>query len=261
MMGFEITPNNFNDDYDWAVYDLTDARCEDIYSQVEQLQVSCNYSATKGMTGPNGGSSANCLGVGGSPFCSMIPVQEGEIYVINISSLSSSQSGYSLDFTMSTAQIYDDVPPEIVEIYDDVVECNTNTLTFRWSENMLCDRVKPVHFDVTGPGGPYVVTDVVGVACALGGTREKEFTLYVDPPFANNGNYELEIYSVLSGIVDACNNPAEAAVHPFTLDLGAPELDESGLAITGATCGMDNGSITGLSASGQTSLIYIWKNS
>jgi len=261
MMGFEITPNNFNDDYDWAVYDLTDARCEDIYSQVEQLQVSCNYSATKGMTGPNGGSSANCLGVGGSPFCAMIPVQEGEIYVINISSLSSSQSGYSLDFTISTAQIYDDVPPEIVEIYDDVVECNTNTLTFRWSENMLCDSVTPMHFDVTGPGGPYVVTDVVGVACALGGTRGKEFTLYVDPPFANNGNYELEIYSVLSGIVDACNNPAEAAVHPFTLDLGAPELDESGLAITGATCGMDNGSITGLSASGQTSLIYIWKNS
>ncbi|MEE4255860.1 MAG: hypothetical protein V2I47_02380 [Bacteroidales bacterium] len=261
LMGFEITPNNLNDDYDWAVYDLTDARCEDIFSQVSQLQVSCNYSGTSGMTGPNGGSGVSCVGAAGSPFCAMIPVQEGEIYVINISNFSSSQSGYSLDFTMSTAQIYDDVPPEVDEIYDDeVVGCSTNEITFRWDENVLCDRVTPPHFDITGPGGPYTITDIVGVACALGGTWEKEYTIFVDPPFASNGEYELHIYALLFGIVDACNNPAEAAVHPFTLDLGAPELDDNSIEITSATCGMENGSITGITANGQTSLQYVWKN-
>jgi len=262
FMGFEVTPYNMSNDYDWAVYNLTNARCEDIYSQVSQLQASCNYSGTPGMTGPNGNSGSSCIGASGSPYCAMIPVLEGEIYVINISNFSSSQSGYTLDFSMSTAQIYDDVAPVVDEIYDDeVLGCNSNSITFKWSENVLCSRVTPPHFDITGPGGPYSITDVVGVACELGGTWEKQYTIFVDPPFASNGSYTLHIYSLLFGIVDACNNPAEADEIPFTLNLGAPIINAISLEITAATCGMDNGSITGLTASGQTSLIYVWKNS
>jgi len=140
-MGFTVTPNNGSDDYDWAVYDLTDARCEDIFSQVAQLQVSCNWSGTSGSTGPNGNSSASCQGASGSPFCALIPVQAGEIYVINISNYSSTQYGYTLDFGVSTAQIYDDVPPVIDEIYDeDVSGCSTNELGILFSENVKCVR-------------------------------------------------------------------------------------------------------------------------
>ncbi len=262
LMGFVISPNNVTDDYDWAVYNLTFARCEDIFTQVTQLQASCNWSGTKGATGPNGNSGMVCQGAGGTPFNAMIPVQEGENYVINISNYSSTQYGYALDFSMSTAQIYDDVPPVIDEIYDeDVHGCNTNTMTFLWSENVLCERVEPSYFDVTGPGGPYTVTDVQGIACELGGTWEKEFVLTVDPPFASNGEYVLHVLTLFPGIVDACNNPAESDQIPFFLDLGAPDLDTSAMNISPATCGMDNGSITGLSASGQTSITYNWKNS
>jgi len=249
LMGFEIMPNNANDDYDWAVYNLTDARCEDIFAHVTQLQASCNWSGTKGLTGPNGNSSAHCQGASGSPFCAMIPVVEGENYVINISNYSSSQSGYALDFSMSTAQIYDDVSPKIEEILDeDVHGCSTNSITFLWDENVLCERVEPSYFGVSGPGGPYTVTDVQGIACGLGGTWEKEFVLTVDPPFASNGDYILHVYTLFPGIVDACNNPAESTETPFTLDLGAPDLDVSSLLVSPSTCGMENGAITGLSA-------------
>ncbi len=263
LMGFEITPNNLSNDYDWAVYNLTFARCEDIFTQVAQLQASCNWSAATGVTGPNGNSGYICQGSGGSPFNAMIPVQEGENYVINISNWSpTNQSGYSLDFSMSTAQIYDDVAPVIDEIFDeDVHGCNTNTMTFLWSENVLCERVEPSYFDVTGPGGPYTVTDVQGIACALGGTWEKEFVLTVDPPFASNGEYTLHVLTLFPGIIDACNNPVESAQIPFYLDLGAPDLDTTAMNVNAATCGMENGSITGLTASGQTSVFYFWKNS
>jgi hypothetical protein len=263
LMGFEITPNISSNDYDWVVYNMTDARCEDIYAQANQLQVSCNWSATSGVTGPNGNGTTNCQNSTGSPFCAMIPVQAGESYVINISNWSpTNQSGYSLDFSMSTAQIYDDVAPEISEIFDDDVQgCNTNTIAIQWSENVLCERVEPSYFEITGPGGPYVVTDVEGIACELGGTWEKDYILFVDPPFASNGDYLLHVYTLFPGIVDACDNPAESDSIPFTLDLGAPGLDTSSMVIGAATCGMENGSITGLSASGQTSLSYIWKNS
>ena len=261
-MGFLLTPNNNSDDYDWVVYDLTNNRCEDIYSMAGQLQVSCNWSGTSGATGPNGGSTVSCQGASGTPFNAMIPVQEGEIYVINISNYSSTQYGYSLDFGISTAQIYDDVPPVIEEIYDDEVSgCNTNEITFLFSENVRCDRVAPSAFDITGPGGPYVVTDIYGVSCDVGGEWEKEFTLFVDPPFASNGDYNLHVSSSFPGIVDACNNALQAHDVPFTLDLGAPDLNALGLVIDPATCGMDNGSITGLQATGQTNLTYVWRNS
>ncbi|MCK4568909.1 MAG: T9SS type A sorting domain-containing protein [Bacteroidales bacterium] len=262
LMAFEIMPNQSTDDYDWVVYDLTNARCEDIYANVNQLQVSCNWSGTKGLTGPNGQSAHKCQNASGSPFNAKIPVTDGQIFVINISNYSSTQYGYALDFSKSTAIVYDDVSPEIAEIYNEEVQgCSTNTLRFLWDENVRCDRVLPVAFGISGPGDPYTVTDVQGIACELGGTWEKEYTLYIDPPFASNGDYTLHIYSTFPSIVDACNNPVYAAEIPFTLDLGAPTLNTSDLEINPETCGMNNGSITGLSASGQTALTYVWKNS
>ncbi len=119
----------------------------------------------------------------------------------------------------------------------------------------------PNMFTIEGPGGPYAVTDVYGPACAVGGEWEKEFTLTVDHPFQSNGTYTLYMSVGFPGVQDACGNVALADTLVFDLDLGAPLLDESGLTIGDATCGMDNGSITGLSASGQSELTYVWKNS
>lgn len=262
LMGFVISPNQNSDDYDWVVYDITDARCEDIYSMAAQLQVSCNWSGTSGSTGPNGNSNNSCQGASGTPFNAMIPVQDGQNFVINISNYSSTQYGYALDFSMSTAQIFDNEAPTIEEIFsDDVTGCSTNELRFRFDEKVLCDRVAPSAFGISGPGGPYTVTDVYGVTCDVGGSWEDEFTLIIDPPFASNGDYMFHMTTAFPGIVDACNNAALGADIPFTLDLGAPTLNALGLEITAATCGMNNGSITGLSATGQTSLLYVWKNS
>lgn len=262
MMGFVITPNQQSDDYDWAVYDLTFARCEDIYSQAAQLQVSCNWSGTSGSTGPNGNSASNCQPASGTPFNALIPVEEGQNFVINISNYSSTQYGYTLDFSMSTASIFDTIAPEIDDIYAQSVSgCNTNSLDFTFTEKVRCDRVTPSSFGISGPGGPYTVTDIYGLSCDVGGEWEKDFTLYTDPPFASNGNYTFHVYSTFPGIVDACNNPAQDADIPFTLDLGAPTINSLAMEITAATCGMDNGAITGITATGQSLLTYVWKNS
>jgi hypothetical protein len=262
LMGFVITPNQGSDDYDWVVYNLTDSRCEDIFAHAAQLQVSCNWSGTPGATGPNGGSNLQCQPASGSPYNAMIPVQDGQNFVINISNYSSTQYGYSLDFSMSTALIFDNVPPVIEEVFSDEVSgCNSNELNFTFSEKVRCDRVTPSSFDISGPGGPYTVTDVYGVSCDVGGEWEKDFTIFVDPPFASDGNYIFYLYSSFPGIVDACNNIAMDAQIPFTLDLGAPTLNSSGVEITPATCGMNNGAITGLSATGTGVLSYVWKNS
>ena len=39
--GFLITPNDLDDDYDWALYNITNASCGDIISD-QSMMVSCN---------------------------------------------------------------------------------------------------------------------------------------------------------------------------------------------------------------------------
>lgn len=103
--GFRLSPNNPSDDYDWVVYDLSNNSCGDIFTMVDSLQVSCNWSGTANSTGPTGHSTITCGSAGSGPYCNLIPVHAGENYVINISNYSSTQYGYTLDLSMTTAAI------------------------------------------------------------------------------------------------------------------------------------------------------------
>jgi len=223
-LGFKITPNNLNDDYDWAVYSLNQFDCEDIFTKTGQMQVSCNYSGIKGVTGAMllGGNS--CEGAGGPNKCGFIPVVEGETYVLNISNFSSTQSGYTLDFGLSTANIYDDVAPEIDEIYSEDIQCGSTELEFDFTERVLCNSVQPSDFTLTGPGGPYTVTDVYGYTCQQGGEAEEHFTLVFDPPIYESGNYSLNVVA-FSFIKDDCGNTSPVKSYPFTIDLNSPVAD------------------------------------
>lgn len=92
--GFTLTPSVSSDDYDWAVYDITNNTCSDIYNNAA-LELSCNFSGVSGNTGPNNGS--------GAPFEATIPVTQGQHLVIVLTNWSSSPNGYTVDFGVSTA--------------------------------------------------------------------------------------------------------------------------------------------------------------
>ena len=223
-LGFTITPNNNSDDYDWAVYKLDQYDCEDLYQHINEMQVSCNWSGTSGVTGPDGGSNSNCGGAGSSPHNALIPVFEGETYVINISNYSSTQYGYTLDFSMSTAEIYDDVAPELDYIYTDNFLCGTNTLTFDFSEKVLCSSVQASDFSFTGPSGDFTVTDVFGEACSIGGTMEQQFVITFTPAIYESGEYFL-IINPNSYIQDMCGNTASTGDFSVVVDLNSPTAD------------------------------------
>ncbi len=244
-LGFVITPVNMNDDYDWAVYSLNQYKCQDIYSHVPQMQESCNWSGTKGLTGPNGNSTMHCQGASGSPYNAKIAVLHGETYVINISNYSSTQSGYTLDFSSSTAQIYDDVAPELDEVYTDDIICGTTEITFDFTEKVKCSTITPGKFKLTGPGGPYEVTDVYGDDCEVGGTMEVTYHLSFTPAIYEDGEYALEI-KPLAFIQDACGNNAPAQSFPFDVELDSPIAsagDDIDIAYSGSAT--LNGSATG----------------
>ncbi|MCF6298080.1 MAG: hypothetical protein L3J08_08900, partial [Flavobacteriaceae bacterium] len=207
---FEITPQVQTDDYDWAVFNLTDYSCDDIWSHPAWTLSSCNAAGGAGYQGATGVSSLN----GGSINCNNggftnkwnadLEVYEGETYVLIVSDWTQTPGGYTLDFSASTAIIFDDQRPSIEYIGSDLItECGTNELFIKFNENVKCSSIQPTDFALAGPGGPYVIDSIFGSTCDLGGNNEREFYLYFTPAIYQGCDYTLEIKQ-FSFISDAC---------------------------------------------------------
>ena len=176
-LNFTITPNTLTDDYDWAVYNLTNATCSDIYNNAA-LNVSCNFSSTSGTTGPTGGSALNSQGAGGTPYNAQLSVVAGQTYVINVSNFSQSANGYSIDFGASTASIFDNIPPQLQSV-NAASTCGGSQLSLNFSENILCSTIQNNDFTITGPGGPFTVNSWSSLTCTSGATYANNVVLTV----------------------------------------------------------------------------------
>lgn len=250
-LSFLITPNTITNDYDWAVYNLTNANCSQIATN-SALQVSCNFSSTSGSTGPNGGSTSNSQGAGGTRYNAVIPVTTGQTYVINVSNYSSSQAGYTLDFSASTAVIFDNVPPQFSQITS-TPACGSTSLNIKFSEQILCSSVQACDFTITGPGGPYTVTSVSGAACTAGGTQEQNFTLNFSPALSGSGSYSVNLVAGCGYVQDLCGNLAPAASLPFSISSVTLTTSKNNPSCFGSA----NGSAT-VTASGGSGYTYSW---
>jgi gliding motility-associated-like protein len=246
-LNFLITPNNAADDYDWAVYNLTNNNCSDIYT-MPGLEVSCNFSATPGTTGPNGGSAQTSQSAIGTPYNAVIPVAVGQTYVINVSNFSSSQNGYTINFSASTAVIFDQIPPQILTVNNP--GCGGNTLTVTFSENILCNTVQSADFSFTGPGGPYVVTSVTSVACAQGAQYDNTFTFTISPNITSAGTY---FANLVGPVTDLCGN---VAIFPAQLPFTVGSFTYTNT-IVPATCAGNNGTAS-IAVVGTGPFTYVW---
>ncbi len=225
LLRFVITPVNPNDDYDWAVFNLNDMECSDIYNNAIFMQESCNaaggagYHGSTGISSPNGGTS-NCNGGGPTnKWNADLSVEAGDTYVLCVSNwTASSSAGYTLDFGASTASIFDNVPATISFVENEIGCAGATSLYFGFSENIRCLSVSPNDFKLFGPDGTeHLVTSVNGAGCQAGGEQEKFFTITFDPPMYENGTYELRL---VGNVVDLCSN--SSVVHGKTFDV---ELD------------------------------------
>lgn len=262
-----IDPEVDSDDYDWVLYDLSLLRCGDIYGHPLEMQVSCNAAGGSGYQGNTGINSSN----GGSGDCNNcgttnkwnadLWVDAGKTYVLSMNNWAGAgaQGGYTLDFSASSAIIYDDIRPELEDVLEEEVHCGVDYIVCEFSENVECSSVNPGDFNLDGPGGPYDIIDVHGEACDLGGDMEKRYTLYLDKPIDKDGDYSLTLSSSCF-VYDACGNFAIGNTIVFAVELGAPVVSSSSLNITPATCGLANGSITGLLVTGTPPLQYTWIN-
>lgn len=212
---FSIRPNNNFDDYDWIVFDLTNRRCEDIYYHTNEYMLSSNnFGDEFGViveTGANSlksnGSAGNCNGPGtelGPPFNDDIPVTKGGTYVLYLSNWSQSQSGFVIDFSASTAKLFDNVQPELTQI-NASVKCNDKKIEVQFSEQILCAGVNTDFFKITSPSGKIIPVSFVQSSCTQSSSADKSnyFILHLFDPISEPGQYTIE---VIGDSKDACNN-------------------------------------------------------
>jgi hypothetical protein len=223
MLSFVITPVSSSDDYDWAVYNITTMECSQIYNSAALMQSSCNAAGGPGFQGATGISSAN----GGTRNCnnggntakwnSDLPVNAGDTYVLCVSNWTQTQSGYLLDFSASTADIFDDVSPTITSVDTQIGCAGATELSFVFSENIRCLSISPADFKLTGPDGTeHTVSTVNGAGCEAGGEQEKFFTIGFYPPMYLDGQYELKL---VGSVTDLCANNSVPHSKFFTVAL------------------------------------------
>jgi PKD repeat protein len=159
-LGFLITPNDLNDDYDWELFDITGHDPNDIYTNTS-LFVACNWSGNVGLTGASsaGTSLKNCAGPSYPTFSAKPSLKLGHNYLLLISHFTRytpSQNGYKLSFGGGTASITDTLIPHIVSAS---ASCDATMITVRLNKKMKCSSL-----DANGSDfiiSPYV-SDIIG---------------------------------------------------------------------------------------------------
>jgi hypothetical protein len=226
FLGFIITPNNLNDDYDWALFDLTNGNCSNLNANT---LVSCNAAGGSGCHGRTGCSASGVSnwvpgGCGGSgPINALVPMQAGNTYVLMVSNWTGSNSGYTLDFSESTGLgVFDETPPLVEAVTNLPQSCGDQTIQVAFNEYIQCTSLANSAFQLTGPGGPYALT-ASATTCSSGGEQTSSISLRINPPIQELGDYTLTIAPVApTDLLDLCDNQAEDYVFNFSVGIPLP---------------------------------------
>lgn len=196
LISFSIIPIIITNDYDWAVYNLTNVSCTDIYTDYS-LEVSCNFSGISGITGANG--------LGGNPNNPPIPVIPGETYALYVSNWSGSANGFTLDFTATDLGILDSAM-----FNGDTVQVDTvtnlpglNGLIVVLNLPILCSQIDSGDFRVFDTNGiPIPIQSAVGLNCNGSYADSIEIIL---PPTITPAQLMTLSASIYSGSVYLCS--------------------------------------------------------
>ena len=135
QLAFNLTPSNLANDYDFAVWDITANGCQDIYNGAPPI--ACNFSGAAGVTGLT-----SITPLPGSQWSPTITVTAGQTLALNVSNFSeTSQSGYTIDFSTSTASVYDTTGPKFLSVY---VPCayTSDSIDLKMNEPVKCSSVQ-----------------------------------------------------------------------------------------------------------------------
>ncbi len=228
-LGFVITPNADNEDYDWQLYDITGRDPNEIFTN-NSLVVTGNWSGSYGSTGASS-SGVNFIQCASIPnqnkprFAAMPNLIAGHEYLLMVSHFTNTQSGYSLAFGGGTAVITD---PALPHLQNAKADCDGRVITLKLNKKVRCNSL-------TATGSEFsispAVTTVVGATtttCSPGfDFTEVKITLASPLP---GGNYQLVINNGSDGntLKDFCDNTIPVGEQvPFQYVLPQPIFADS----------------------------------
>ena len=220
-LGFTITPNTLDEDYDWQLFDVTSHNPDDVFTD-STLLVACDWSGDFGITGaaapPLGNSLVECQGPGVPLFSSMPTLIAGHNYLLLISHFSDSQSGYSLSFDGGTAVITDPIPPHLQNA---TAGCDGTTAMVVLNKKMKCSSLSADGSEFVISPPLTAVIAAVGNGCGNGFDLDTVLLTLGGPLPA--GNYTIAIRNGNDGntLLDNCDADIPAGenlpmvVYPF----------------------------------------------
>lgn len=255
---FQLNPLNPNDDYDFALFNLTNDSCSGIAAGLNQ-PVSCNYSAAAGATGLSTGGSGNDNGSSGSNQNAPVSVQQGETYALLVSNFTASQNGYSLDFS-GTASIADNVAPmpDSVSLMN---RCNPLQVLLLFDEPFQCPSVSGDNSEITVTGPEGVNINNLTPAGCTGGNTDRLRIRFTDR-IMTTGTYTVTIGNGSDGdsFTDNCGNATPAGTTiTFVVNNIGPEVSITN--VVNASCGQTNGEAEAIPTSGTPPYSFNWNSS
>lgn len=238
-IAFNITPNVIGQDYDFALYNITGTNCSAISSGA-LTPVRCNFSATGGVTGLSSSGTNASEPASGPNQSTVLATTVGQTYVLIISNYSSSNNGYTLDFTPGTASIFDVTPPTLTSVS---APCGSNVLTLNTSEQITCASIASNGSDmsISGTGGPYTITGANGVNCGSA-TAQIQFT--ITPALTGGGPWILNAHPGSDGnsFIDNCGNAMPTTTVSFNVSPATPVITGPATVCKGSTFALSSSS-------------------
>lgn len=168
---FKIKPVNPNNDYNFAVLNVTGKDCG---SLSPQDVVRCNYNlntASLSVNGTTGLSDTSrtpfiLANVVGYSFCQAIFAKQGDVFLIMVnndaSNSSNAKQGFTIDFDGSTATFFNSVRPQL-SVVDE--QCNdTKSVIVRTNTPILCSSIAADGSDFA-TNAPASIVGASGVNC------------------------------------------------------------------------------------------------
>ena len=220
-LGFLITPNNLQEDYDWEVYDITNRDPNDVYTD-GGLVITNNWSGEYGVTGASAAGTQTfvCGGSGKPLFSKMAQLIVGHNYLLLISHFTQTQSGYKLSFGGGTAVITDPTDPHLKTVE---ASCGGDVLRLKISKKIRCSSIEGSGSEFYITPAVATVTNSTGINCSTqfdADSLNLQLSAFLAP-----GSYTLHIKkgSDNNTLLDYCDHPiAETETLDFTVLPKAP---------------------------------------
>lgn len=247
-LSFILDPANDIDDYDWGLFNITSGGCAGIQNG-DSPEVNCNSYGSFTTNGPTGISSTNggtgtTNGPGdtnGPPFNADLPVQVGQVYALVVMNWTGSPDGYTIDFTQSTANIYDQTPPYMVGV---VADCADQSFYIAFSENVVTSTVEAGDFQlISSQGQIYPCTNVIPADPVA--TAQNTFTIELGTGINEGGTFTVNITDLFGNVEDVCGNTAVDTTFEVQL-IAPPDFD----AVATTACNGSDGAIQASQTSG-----------